>query len=972
MQQHGFELVREQDIPEINSRARLWRHLKTGAQLLSLENDDENKCFSITFTTLPSDSTGVPHILEHAVLNGSRKYPVKEPFVELLKSSLASFINAMTFPDKTVYPVASTNLKDFYNLIDVYLDAVFFPRITPEILMQEGWHYELEGADAPLTYKGVVFNEMKGAYSSPDNLLGTYTQSALYPDTVYAVDSGGDPQVIPNLTYEQFKGFHETYYHPSNARIIFYGDDDPVERLRLTDAYLSEFDAKEIDTAIALQPAFDEPIRVVREYDAGEEDDDKGLVTVSWLLPEPNNLELTFALEILDEILLGTPAAPLYKALIDSGLGEDLTGGGLQNWGTRQLSFSTGLKGIAVEDAEKVETLIIETLRQLAKDGIDPAQIEAALNSTEFEMREFNTGGFPRGLAAMFAILTTWLYDGDPLAPLIFEEPLRHLKERLAAGERVFESLIEEHFLQNNHRSTVLLRPDPEWGKRLEAMEQDRLAKVRDTLSEADIQRVIEETMRLRELQETPDTPEALASIPSLTLDDLDRFNKTVPLTPLELSGSRVIYHDLFTNGIVYVDIGFNLMALPQDLLPLVGLFSTGLLQMGTETEDFVRLSQRIGSKTGGIDPDLFISQMRTSDDTALWLFLRGKSTVDHTGDLLDILRDILLTTNFDNQERFMQLALEAKARYESGLIPAGHRVVSRRLAGHFHLAGWASEQISGFSQLAFVRGLIDEIDNNWPAVLEKLEALRAHLLRRDVLIANVTLDEANWNRVQPQLSAFIASIPMNGGTNLMTWQPTLPSTGEGMTLPAQVNYVGMGANIHTLGYILHGSNIVINKFLSRSFLWDRVRVQGGAYGVFATYDPNSGLYGFASYRDPNLLKTLENYRDASTFLRNLDLNQTELTKAIVGGIGEMDQYQLPDAKGYSALKRYLTNYTDEIRQTVREELLATTLADFKRMGEALAQLNDHARVVVLGSQQAIESANQAQPGLMPTIIKAL
>jgi Zn-dependent M16 (insulinase) family peptidase len=467
---YGFELAREQHIPELNTRARLYRHEKTGAELLSMQNDEENKVFMVAFCTPPTDSTGVPHIMEHSVLCGSRKYPVKDPLVELVKGSLKTFVNAMTSPDKTLYPVASQNLQDFYNLIDVYLDAVFYPRLTPFTLHQEGWHYELDDLDSPLVYKGVVFNEMKGAYSDPDNLLGKYVQQSIFPDNTYGVDFGGDPAVIPDLTFPQFKRFHDTYYHPSNARFVFYGDDPEEERLRILDDYLKDFEPIRVNATVALQPRFSAARRLVYTYAVGEDGGDgadsaKAIVTTNWMLNEHTDTESTLALEILNHILVDTPASPLRKALIDSGLGEDLAGVGL-DMDLRQSMFSTGLKGVALAEIDKVEPLVLETLRTLAKRGIDPEMIEAAVNTIEFARRENNTGSFPRGIAIGLMTMRTWIYGGDPLAPLLFEAPLAAIKARLTPGARYFENLIMEHLLENPHRTTVILKPDSELQQR--------------------------------------------------------------------------------------------------------------------------------------------------------------------------------------------------------------------------------------------------------------------------------------------------------------------------------------------------------------------------------------------------------------------------------------------------------------------------------------------------------------------------
>jgi Zn-dependent M16 (insulinase) family peptidase len=958
---HGFELLKEQEVPELNTRARYFRHVKTGAELLSLENDDENKVFGITFRTPPVDSTGIPHIMEHSVLCGSRKYPLKEPFVELVKGSLNTFLNAFTFPDKTCYPIASQNLQDFYNLIDVYVDAVFYPLLAPQTLQQEGWHYELDSLDAEMAYKGVVFNEMKGAYSSPENILGRYTQQSLFPGNAYGVDSGGDPRVIPQLTYHQFQEFHDTYYHPSNARIFFYGDDDPQERLRLMDSYLQDFDPLKVNSTITLQPAFEQPQQVTISYDPGEEaGDKKAMLTVNWLFPEIADAQTRLAMDILSYILVGTPASPLRKALIDSGLGEDLTGGGLEG-DLRQMYFSTGLKGARMGDEGKVQALILDTLEKLVQEGIDPQMVAAAVNTTEFSLRENNTGSFPRGLALMLRSLTTWLYDDDPVAPLAFEAPLLAIKQRLEADEPYFENLIRSYFLENRHRTTVILEPESGLNQREEALENERLAKIKASMNAGELQSVVEDTRQLKLRQETPDPPEALATIPSLTLDDLDKENKLIPLVVTDLRGSQLLYHDLFTNGILYLDVGFDLHTLPQEYLPYVTLFGRSLVGLGTQSEDFVRLSQRIGSHTGGIHPTHLTSAVHDSSQGAAWLFLRGKATMQQSADLLEILRDVLLTVKLDNRERFRQMVLEAKASKEAGLVPGGHAIVNTRLRALFDEAGWIGEQIAGIDYLFFLRQLSEELEKDWPAVLEKLETMRSILVNRSSMLLNVTLDQKNWSGFQPRLLEFMDSLPA-APASPQQWRRDHGASFEGLTIPAQVNYVGKGANLYRLGYQLDGSIQVINNYLRTTWLWERVRVQGGAYGGFALFDHRSGVYTYISYRDPNLLTTLDNYDGTGQFLRQVQLSQEELTKSIIGTIGDMDAYQLPDAKGYTSMIRFLCGDNDEMRQRMREQVLSTTQADFQAFGEVLDRLKEDGRVVVLGSKEDIEAAN-AQRG---------
>lgn len=965
---HGFELIRDAELAEINATARIYRHQKTGAQLLSVIIDDENKVFGISFRTPPTDSTGVPHIMEHAVLAGSEKYPLKEPFIELVKGSLASFVNAMTFPDKTIYPVASTNVQDFYNLIDVYMDAVLHPLLTPEHLYQEGWHYETEGPDAPLTYKGVVFNEMKGAYSSPDSLMGKYGQETLFPDTTYGFDSGGDPTFIPDLTYEQFKTFHDTYYHPSNAQIYFYGDDDPEERLRLMNDYLSGFEPIEVESAVTLQAPFPAPRRHNFSYSVSGDNgsEDKAYVQLNWLLPEYSDTEQVMALEILSDALLSTPASPLRKALMDSGLGEEVTGGGLSTW-TRQMTFSAGLKGVTPDNAPQVEALIMDTLGTLAEEGIDPATVESAVNTMEFQLRENNTGRYPRGLFLMMRALGTWLHDGDPLAPLMYEAPLASLKEKLAADPEFLSALIGEHLLDNPHRTTVVLEPDPTLGERLEAEERARLDAARIDMTDADIQRIMDEAALLSERQGTPDPPELLATLPMLTLEDLDRENKTIPLEISELAGGRLLRHDLFTNGIVYLDVGMNLHALPAELLPYVELFGQALVEMGTETEDFVKLSQRIGRTTGGIAPTTLVAPVKDSDEATAWLVLRGKATMDQAQDMLDIMRDVLLSVKLDDQERFRQMVLENKAGQEGRLAPAGHAVVNSRLRAHFHPAYWVDEQLGGVSQLFFLRRLAEQVDADWPAVLEKLEMVRRLLVNGSQMLYNVTLDDENYASFGPQLEAFAGSIP-HLSVNKEAWvHGDLPDN-EGLAFPAQVNYVGKGADLAKLGYTSHGSMNVITNLLRTGYLWEKIRMQGGAYGAFALYSRLTGVFSFLSYRDPNLTGTLANFDGAADYLRRVHLDEDELTRSIIGAIGSIDSYQLPDAKGYTSLMYYLTGESDEDRQQMREEVLATSEADFRALADVLEAMNEAGEVVVLGSADALNKANEDSGlGLMLT-----
>ena len=965
---HGFQLQREQRIPELNTLARFYRHEKTGSELLSLINDDENKVFGITFRTPPSDSTGIAHILEHSVLCGSRKYPVKEPFVELLKGSLQTFLNAFTYPDKTCYPIASQNLQDFYNLIDVYLDAVFYPRLTPFIFQQEGWRYELEKPDGLFSYKGVVFNEMKGAYSSPENILSEKSLQSLFPDNAYGFDSGGDPRHIPDLTFNQFLTFHQTYYHPSNARIYFYGDDDPEERLRLVNTFLMAFNPTKTDSMIRIQTPFQGPKRLVHPFMVEKEGNApaKGMITLNWLLPETTEPQTNFSLRMIEYILLGMPASPLRNALIGSGLGEDIAGEGL---GTelRQMYFSTGLKGIDTENAAQVEALIMKTLTTLGQKGIDPFTVEAALNTIEFRLRENNTGRFPRGLHLMLRALTTWLYDGDPMVLLAFESPLEQIKSAFNANRGLFQEIIHGFLVNNPHRTTLMLRPDPDLRDKIAADEKDRLAKVRSGLNPRQLDEVIKNTRELKRLQEVPDTAEALASIPVLKLVDLERKNNIIPLERLDGQGTPLLFHDLFTNAIGYLDLGFNIHTLPDKYLPYVPLFGRALVEMGTEKEDFVTLTQRISRKTGGIKPQSFTSAIMNAKKSAAWLFLRGKAMVNQAESLINILRDVLLSVRLDNHERFLQMVLEEKARVEQVMVPAGHQVVNLRLRAHFNEAHWAAEQMGGVSYLLFLRQLVGMVKETWSEVLAVLEKMRDLLINRKAMIFNVTLDQKSWPGFKRQIDQLLCALP-EGPVSETQWVTKPLPPHEGMTIPSQVNYVGKGVNLYNLDYRFHGSALVITRYIRSTWLWDRIRVQGGAYGAFCHFDRLSGVLSFVSYRDPNLFKTLSVFDQTPAFLRDMKLDDQELAKSIIGTIGDLDAHMLPDVKGYTSLLRYLTGDTEEARQKIRDQVFATEKSDFKAFAKVLEEIKESGVVKILGPQSAIETATSERPGWLSVI----
>ncbi|CAL1410083.1 unnamed protein product [Linum trigynum] len=966
----GFEKVSEQFIEECKSKAVLFKHRKTGCEVMSVSNDDENKVFGIVLRTPPKDSTGIPHILEHSVLCGSRKYPLKEPFAELIKGSLNTYLNAITFPDRTCYPIASTNTKDFYNLVDVYLDAVFFPNCVEDelIFQQEGWHYELDDPSKEITYKGVVFNEMKGVYSQPENVLGRAVRRAVFPDNTYGVDSGGDPTVIPKLTFEEFKEFHRKYYHPSNARIWFYGDDDPSERLRILSEYLEMFGSSSSPSESTVEPQrlFSEPVRVVHKYPAGDGGDlkKKHMVCLNWLLSDKTlDLETELALGFLDHLLLGTPASPLMKILLDSGLGDDIVGGGIED-DLLQPQFSIGLKGVSEDDIQKVEELILSTLKKISEEGFETEAVEASMNTIEFHLRENNTGSFPRGLALMFQSMGKWIYGLDPFGPLKYEEPLKALKARIAkeGSKAVFSPLIEKFILNNNHRAIVEMQPDPEKASRDDSLERESLEKLKASMTEEDLAELTRATQELKLKQETPDPPEVLKTVPCLQLDDIPKRTTPTPIEVGEINGAKVLQHDLFTNDVLYAEVVFDIRSLKQELLPLVPLFCQSLLEMGTKDMSFVQLNQLIGRKTGGISVYPFTSSVRGSTDLCSHIIVRGKAMAGRAEDLFNLVKCVLQEVQFTDQQRFKQFVSQSKAGMESSLSGSGHAIAASRLGAKFSTAGWISEQMGGVSYLEFLQDLEKRVDQDWDGISASLEEIRTSLLSKDGCLVNLTADGKNLTASEKYVSKFLDCLPSSSSAATASWNARLPLGNEAIVIPSQVNYVGKAANIYEAGYQLHGSVYVISNHISNTWLWDRVRLMGGAYGGMSHFNPYSGVCYFLSWRDPNLLNTLDIYDATGDFLRELELDNDTLTKSIIGTIGNVDSYQLPDAKGYNSMLRYLRGVTEEERQQRREEILSTSLKNFREFADAIDAVKHKGVSVAVASAGHIDAAHKDRP----------
>jgi len=975
----AFELVRVEMVDEYTIKTATYRHKKSGAELISAQADDDNKVFGIVFRTPVTDSTGVPHILEHSVLCGSDKYKSKEPFVELLKGSLQTFLNAFTYPDRTCYPVASQNTKDFYNLVNVYLDAVLHPRAMkdPTVLAQEGWHYELEDPAEPLTFKGVVFNEMKGVYSSPDSLMYRAAQQLTFPDTTYAVDSGGDPIDIPSLSFEQFKAFHAAYYHPANSRIFFYGDDDLDKRLELLDEYLRDFDAADAapsKSEVATQKLIPEPRRITQKYPVSPEEssDATHMVMLNWLMHEaPLSEEDEIAMSVLDHLLMGTPTSALYKPIIESGLGSAIMGGGVSDE-LKQATFSIGLKGVKPDDVPKVEELAVKTLAQVVADGFEADAVEASLNTVEFRLREFNTGGFPKGLSVMLGMMPNWLYDKGPTPTdaLRFEKPLAKLKARLESGEGVFEELLQRCIVDNKHLATVELTPDASLAEQQKAAEEAVLAKAKEGMSEADVARVISDTKSLKEAQLREDTPEQLATIPRVGKDDLERKVKEYPSFKESLpGGGTLLLNPLPTAGVIYADVMLDMSKVPLEDLPLARFFTNIIDEVGTSDLSAVSLQRRIGARTGGVGTAMMYEQPRTAagvvpDPLGITAYfgLRGKATVEKASDLLDLSYSLLADANLaGGQAKAIELLRESQTRLESSFISSGNSYAGLRLAARNSLHGYISETTQGVSYYEAVKAMLAQAKDDWPNLLGRLEKLRDTLLAQDGIIINLTADQAALDAVRPVVDDFLSKLPATAAVD-----PGAPSWADAVVLPerkdegyaitTQVNYVAAGTQLFAAGEKTDGAYYAVARFLSRGYLWDNVRVVGGAYGGGCSFNPVSGGFAFSSYRDPNLVGTLDIYDGTVGVLEGLEIDDAALEQCIVGAAGDLDSPMTSQQIGSRALNYHLTGVTTEMRQQFRDEVIGTTRESFAAFAAKLK--GAETRTAIFGSKSALEEAN--------------
>ncbi|MBE6092053.1 MAG: insulinase family protein [Selenomonas ruminantium] len=964
---HGFKVINRSESKETSSIAWTFEHEKSGARLFFLQNDDDNKVFSISFRTPPFDDTGVAHIVEHSTLCGSRKYPLKEPFVELVKGSLNTFLNAMTYPDKTMYPVASRNDKDFQNLMDVYLDAVFYPAMleNPQILMQEGWHYEIDSADAPLTYSGVVYNEMKGALSAPDDLLESRIMAALYPDTTYGYESGGDPEAIPQLTYEMFKNFHQRYYHPSNSYIYLYGDMDIEEKLAYLDKeYLSAFDRIAIDSHIEKQAAFTGLQRQTLTYPASPDEDtaEKTFLSLNWVTGESLNPVDMMGLEILEHALLRTPAAPLRKALIDAQLGKDVDSSFEDDM--LQPFFSIIISNSEKDRVDKFYTIVQETLQQLADKGIDRTLLEASINLLEFRLRESDFGSAPKGLIYGIRVMKTWLYDGQPETCLAYEPLIKAMKDGLNNG--YFEELIRRYFLNNKHAALITMEPSKTMGAEREKAQAEALAACKAKLSETEIQQLIADNKALKERQQSEDTEEALKTIPLLKLSDIRRKAYELPLEEKDLAGTKILFSDVETSGITYLSLLFDAQMVPQEDIPYAFLLSELIGNVDTETSTYGELANRKNLHTGGISYDIVTYTKKNEPDSSTPKFkVKAKVLREKLPQLLKLLQEILMTSKFSDEKRMRELLEQEQATIELNLQRSAHQVVSARLAGYLMPSGRYADE-GGLPFYPFIKGLLAEFPKNLPAISAKLSELAKKIFNQHNLIVSVTDSDKFYDDFAGEFGKFQEKL----GKEIYPAQEyhwELKARNEGLTSSSRVQYVGKGANFLKLGYGFTGTMHVLETILRYDYFWTKIRVQGGAYGAFTSFNRNGMMY-FGSYRDPNLTETLDVFDGTADYLAKFDASEREMDKYIIGTMSNIDTPLTPQMKGSAAATCWLRGITLEDRQQARDEILDTRQTDVQKLAPLVKACMEENVLCVFGGQEKINEHKEVFGEIHPAL----
>lgn len=952
----AYEVLEKREISDIGSMGWLLRHKKTGARVALLSNDDDNKVFYIGFRTPPKDSTGVAHILEHSVLCGSREFPVKDPFVELVKGSLNTFLNAMTFPDKTLYPVASCNQKDFQNLMHVYLDAVFYPNIYQKeaIFRQEGWHYELNEETGELTYNGVVYNEMKGAFSSPDDVLEREIMNCLYPHTAYGCESGGDPDVIPELTYESFLEFHRTYYHPSNSYIYLYGDMDMAEKLEFIDEhYLSAFDALEVSSEVKTEQAFREPARKVREYPISPGEDVAENTFLSWNVSVGDSLdrELYVAFQILDYALCSAPGAPLKQTLVERGLGKDVYS--IWERGIRQPYFSVVSKDTGLDREQKFLEVIREVLTGIAENGFDKKALLAGINYYEFKYREADYGTAPKGLIYGIQMLDSWLYDENaPFLHIEANDTFAALREKAETG--YFEGLIRRYLLENSHSCAVILKPVEGLGERQEEALREELAERKSRMSEAELQQIRDTLQALNDFREAEDRPEDLAKLPMLTRQDIGRDAARLVNCETDLAGTFTLYHDLPTNGIGYLRLIFRCREIPGEYFSYIGVLKGVLGLLNTRHYSYGDLFNEINLVTGGIAAvNNVYGAVDDPENYTVTVELKAKVLYENLEKAVELMEEILLTSDFSDTKRLYEILGEGKSRMQAQMTDTGHLVAAGRAASYSSRAAAASEEISG---IAFYR-LVSDIEAHFEAEKDKLtktlETLSRMVFRPENLMVDFVGDEKALRRLEGPIERLRSGL-YDSPVEKASYMPAVKRRNEGFMTSSQVQFVCRAGNFRKKGLPYRGDLKVLKVMMGYEYLWLNVRVKGGAYGCMCSFGKAGDCY-FTSYRDPNLEKTVEVYENAAEFIRKFEADERTMTQYIIGAVSELDMPLTPAAKGLRSLSAYMTGVTDALLQQERDQVLAADQESIRELAGHIDAFMDENCLCVVGNARKVK-----------------
>ena len=955
----AYELVMQENIPDVQSVGYLIRHKKSGARVMVLENEDENKVFNIAFRTTPENSTGVAHIIEHTVLCGSRKFPSKDPFVELVKGSMNTFLNAMTYPDKTMFPVASCNDTDFANLMDVYLDAVFFPNIykKEEIFRQEGWNYQIENPEDELVYNGVVYNEMKGAFSSPDDVLEREILNSLFPDNTYHYESGGDPECIPDLTYEEFLNFHRKYYHPSNSYIYLYGKMDFEERLNWLDQeYLSQFDCTPVDSAIALQRPFEHPAEVQRKYSIAQGDTQEDNTYLSYNVVVGTSLDtrLANAFAVLEYALLEAPGAPLKQVLLDAQVGKDIMSS--YDSGVYQPVFSIIAKNANSSDRQRFEQLIRDELECLVHDGVDEKAIRAAINIMEFKFREADYGSYPKGLMYGLDVFDSWLYDdGKPFDYLKQLGDYDYLKEQIGTG--YYEQLIRTWLLDNPHASFVTVEPEKGLTARIEQETREKLSRYKASLSEEQIRELVEKTEKLRLFQETPSTQEELEAIPVLTREDLGK--KAMPFSnrELEWNGVRVLHHDYATNGIAYMTLLFDASGIRQEDLVYLGLLKNVLGMVNTEHYGYGELYNEINMNTGGITPG--ISLFPDENDSAkirAALGIQVRTLYDKIGYCFRMIGEILFTSDLDQEKRLLEIIKKLRSRLLAQLNSAGSVTAAVRGMSYESPAYLFQDSISGIGFYQAVKEMEEHFEEQKETLKKKMKEILSLLIQKKNLMISFTGEEAGLKTAEREMSSLLQQIPGEGTCGLPNYFEglTAEKRNEGFLTPAKVQYVGRCGNFKKSGFAYTGVLKVLKVIMGYEYLWSNVRVVGGAYGCSAGFGRNGDSL-FTSYRDPHLRKTNQVYEGIPEYLEHFTVEPRDMTKYVIGTISDMDTPLNPAARGRRSLMGYLCGLSAEQLQRERDQVLAASQEDIRSLAPLVQAVLDENCICVLGNEEKLK-----------------